>query len=151
MKEEQDATFDSFDKGQERTTYQLGNTLPAGSKAELKIGFSGKLTGSMTGYYRSSWEEDGKTKYYSLTQFEVYLQESSSILQLTLHPISPRPHVVLSLPEGDIRNYLDFTRWYRKSEQHARYLRGASRAWREFICRHCDNHFSTPEREVEDQ
>ena len=73
MKEEQDATFDSFDKGQERTTYQLGNTLPAGSKAELKIGFSGKLTGSMTGYYRSSWEEDGKTKYYSLTQFEVYI------------------------------------------------------------------------------
>ncbi|KJA27394.1 hypothetical protein HYPSUDRAFT_131428 [Hypholoma sublateritium FD-334 SS-4] len=70
LKVEQDATFDSFDKGQERTTYLLANTLPAGSKAELRIGFSGKLTGSMTGYYRSSWEEDGKTKYYSLTQFE---------------------------------------------------------------------------------
>lgn len=71
LKAEQDATFASFDKTQERTTYQLSNSLPAGSKAELKIGFTGKLTGSMMGYYKSSWEQDGKTKYYALTQFEV--------------------------------------------------------------------------------
>jgi aminopeptidase 2 len=70
LKEEQDATFVSFDKTQERTTYQLSNKLPAGSKAELKIAFTGKLTGNMMGYYRSSWEQDGKTKYYALTQFE---------------------------------------------------------------------------------
>jgi hypothetical protein len=25
----------------------------------------------MMGYYRASWEHEGKTKYYSLTQFEV--------------------------------------------------------------------------------
>ncbi|KAF9562157.1 leucyl aminopeptidase [Agrocybe pediades] len=60
----------SFDKTQERTTFQLPITLPAGSKAQIKIGFSGKLTGSMMGYYKASWEHEGKTKYYALTQFE---------------------------------------------------------------------------------
>ncbi|KAF8969647.1 hypothetical protein BDZ97DRAFT_211457 [Flammula alnicola] len=70
LKAEQVATFSSFDKAQERTTYQLNDVLPAGSKAELKITFSGKLTGNMLGYYKSSWEHEGKTKNYGLTQFE---------------------------------------------------------------------------------
>ncbi|KAF8969809.1 leucyl aminopeptidase [Flammula alnicola] len=70
LKAEQVATFSSFDKAQERTTYQLNDVLPAGSKAELKIAFSGKLTGNMLGYYKSSWEHEGKTKNYALTQFE---------------------------------------------------------------------------------
>ncbi|PPQ65107.1 hypothetical protein CVT24_003068 [Panaeolus cyanescens] len=70
LQKELTATFSGFEKSQERTTYQLSDTLPAGSKAELKIGFSGKLTGSMMGYYKSSWEKDGKTINYTLTQFE---------------------------------------------------------------------------------
>ncbi|TFK42895.1 peptidase family M1-domain-containing protein [Crucibulum laeve] len=70
LKSEQAPISDSFDKSQERIAYELSNTLPAGSKAEIKIRFSGKLTGSMMGYYKSSWEHEGKTKYYALTQFE---------------------------------------------------------------------------------
>jgi aminopeptidase 2 len=71
LKAEQVTTAAAFDKVQERTTYQLTNTLPAGSKAELKIAFGGELTGSMMGYYKASWQHEGKTKYYALTQFEV--------------------------------------------------------------------------------
>ncbi|CAA7267619.1 unnamed protein product [Cyclocybe aegerita] len=67
---EQAPTVSSFDKTQERTTFQLTQNLPAGSKAELKIAFSGELTGNMMGYYKSSWEHEGKTKHYALTQFE---------------------------------------------------------------------------------
>ncbi|KAF5326661.1 hypothetical protein D9619_004256 [Psilocybe cf. subviscida] len=66
----QPATFVSFDDAQERTTYALAETLPAGSKAALEIKYSGKLTGSMTGYYVSAWEQEGKKKYYALTHFE---------------------------------------------------------------------------------
>ncbi|KAI0792895.1 hypothetical protein C8Q75DRAFT_751852 [Abortiporus biennis] len=59
-----------FDKESERATLELPVALPAGSTAELKIGFSAELTGAMLGYYRSAWEEDGQTKHYALTQFE---------------------------------------------------------------------------------
>ena len=60
-----------IDTVMERVTYTFPSVLPAGSKAELTIAFGGKLTGSMAGYYRSSWEHEGKKKHYSLTQFEV--------------------------------------------------------------------------------
>ncbi|KAF9036751.1 hypothetical protein BJ165DRAFT_1532853 [Panaeolus papilionaceus] len=70
LKKDLTTTFAGFEKSQERTTYQLSDTLPKGSKAELRIGFSGKLTGSMMGYYKSSWEKDGKKINYTLTQFE---------------------------------------------------------------------------------
>jgi Peptidase M1 N-terminal domain len=70
-KAEQIATFSSFDETQERAAYHLDNALPADSKAEFKIVYKGKLTGSMMGYYRSAWENQGKTKHYALTQFEV--------------------------------------------------------------------------------
>lgn len=71
LKAEQVLAEQSFDKTSERVAYKLNKTLPAGSKATLKISFQGKLTGSMTGYYRSAYEKDGETKYYALTQFEV--------------------------------------------------------------------------------
>ena len=71
LKVEQVTTATAFDKVQERITYQLTDVLPAGSKAELKIAFEGELTGNMLGYYKASWEHEGKTKYYALTQFEV--------------------------------------------------------------------------------
>lgn len=61
----------SYDSEQERTTLHFATPLPANSKATLKIAFDGALTGNMMGYYRSSYEADGKKKYYSLTQFEV--------------------------------------------------------------------------------
>lgn len=71
MHSEQEPINTSIDKTQERITYYFLNALSAGSKAQLMINFSGKLTGSMTGYYKSTWKENGKIKYYSLTQFEV--------------------------------------------------------------------------------
>ncbi|PPQ87694.1 hypothetical protein CVT25_011461 [Psilocybe cyanescens] len=60
----------SLDTSQERAAFQLTDKLRAGSKAELRIDFAGKLAGSMSGYYRASWVNEGKTEYYALTQFE---------------------------------------------------------------------------------
>jgi len=60
----------SIDTITERATFHFPSSLPAGSKAQLQIGFRGKLIGSMMGYYKSSWEHEGETKYYALTQFE---------------------------------------------------------------------------------
>ncbi|KDR73433.1 hypothetical protein GALMADRAFT_72186 [Galerina marginata CBS 339.88] len=70
LKGEQLVTTSVFDKAQERTTFQLVDKIPAGSKAEIRIAFAGELTGSMMGYYKASWKHEGKTKHYSLTQFE---------------------------------------------------------------------------------
>ncbi|KAI0933682.1 hypothetical protein AcV5_005768 [Taiwanofungus camphoratus] len=59
----------SFDSVMERGTLAFSTPLPTGSKAQLKIAFSGELTGAMLGYYRSIGGEDGK-EIYALTQFE---------------------------------------------------------------------------------
>lgn len=71
LQKEQFQSDQSFDATQERAVFHFPTPLPAGSKAQFQISFSGPLTGSMTGYYKSSWEEEGKLKYYALTQFEV--------------------------------------------------------------------------------
>jgi aminopeptidase N len=71
LKEEQVASDYSVDEKDKRVTFTFPTTFEAGSKIELRIGFSGDLTGSMVGYYKSSYEKDGEKKYYSLTQFEV--------------------------------------------------------------------------------
>ncbi|KAF8985615.1 leucyl aminopeptidase [Cyathus striatus] len=70
LDKEQAPVNSHFDSVSERVVYELKSPLPTGSKAVVKIGFSGKLTGSMMGYYRSSWTKDGKTNFYALTQFE---------------------------------------------------------------------------------
>jgi aminopeptidase 2 len=70
LKIEQSQSSEYFDTDAERVTYSFPTALPAGSKAELCIGFRGDLTGGMAGYYKSSWEHEGKTKFYALTQFE---------------------------------------------------------------------------------
>ncbi|KAG5639616.1 hypothetical protein H0H81_010818 [Sphagnurus paluster] len=70
LKIEQEESGGSFDSTSERVTYVFLKSLPAGSKAQLKLGFSAKLTGSMSGYYKSMYEVDGKQKAYALTQFE---------------------------------------------------------------------------------
>jgi len=71
LKTEEVQSSCAIDTTAERATLNFPTLLPAGSKAQLHVGFQGKLTGSMMGYYMSSWEQDGKTKYYALTQFEV--------------------------------------------------------------------------------
>ncbi|KAF9463935.1 leucyl aminopeptidase [Collybia nuda] len=71
LKTEQVQSGQSLDVALERVTYHFPQALPGGSKAELRMGFSGGITKSMTGYYRSSFQDgDGKTKYYALTHFE---------------------------------------------------------------------------------
>lgn len=82
LQTEQEQAGESFDSTQERITYHFPTRLPAGSKANLKVGFSGKLTGSMTGYYKSTYEADGKQKAYALTQFEVCLPLTATLADL---------------------------------------------------------------------
>ncbi|KAK7693088.1 hypothetical protein QCA50_002653 [Cerrena zonata] len=53
-----------------RATIPLPFTLETGSIAQLKIGFKAPLTDVLKGYYRSAWENNGRTEYYALTQFE---------------------------------------------------------------------------------
>ncbi|KAG5354174.1 hypothetical protein C0989_003687 [Termitomyces sp. Mn162] len=69
LKVEQEQSGQTLSNAQ-RVTYLFPKALPAGSLAQMKIGFSGKLVGSMTGYYKSLYEVDGKKKAYALTQFE---------------------------------------------------------------------------------
>ncbi|KAG9123895.1 Aminopeptidase 2 mitochondrial [Ceratobasidium sp. 392] len=66
----QSAKLASVDQKSERATVQLATPLPEGSKAKLRIGYEGKLTGSMLGYYYSSAPHEGKPRNYTLTQFE---------------------------------------------------------------------------------
>jgi aminopeptidase 2 len=60
----------STDKLNQRATFFFANTFPAGSSLRLFIAFEGKLTGSLIGYYEGTWEEEGKKKVYTVTQFE---------------------------------------------------------------------------------
>ncbi|KAL4067568.1 leucyl aminopeptidase [Scleroderma citrinum] len=59
-----------FDAKSERGTFHFPTALPSGSKATFSVNFSGKLTDSMMGYYKSSFQKDGVSTSYSLTQFE---------------------------------------------------------------------------------
>ena len=71
LKTQQVQSCRTLDKNMERAIVHFTTPLPAGSKAQLQVGFQGKLTSSMQGYYKSSWVHEGKQKYYALTQFEV--------------------------------------------------------------------------------
>lgn len=60
----------SFDAKSERGTFHFSVPLPSASKAIFSINFSGKLTNSMMGYYKSSFQNNDVASTYSLTQFE---------------------------------------------------------------------------------
>lgn len=60
-----------FDAKSERGTFHFSVPLPSASKAIFSINFSGKLTNSMMGYYKSSFQNNDVASTYSLTQFEV--------------------------------------------------------------------------------
>ncbi|KAJ7018485.1 leucyl aminopeptidase [Mycena alexandri] len=53
-----------------RVTLNFPASLPAGSKAQIKLKYNAKLSGSMTGYYKSAWKNGDHTEYYALTQFQ---------------------------------------------------------------------------------
>ncbi|THG98505.1 hypothetical protein EW026_g3702 [Hermanssonia centrifuga] len=59
-----------FDAAGERVVLNFGKPLPAKSKALLDLRFKCVLNASLQGYFISSWNHDGKTMYYALTQFE---------------------------------------------------------------------------------
>jgi len=71
--EEQADQTRAMDQNLERATLHFAKAIPADSKAQLRVAFSSKLSSSMMGYYRSSWEHEGERKNYSMTQFEVRL------------------------------------------------------------------------------
>lgn len=61
----------SHNKDAQVTTIKLAETIPAGSKAQLKHTFTGYLNDNMAGFYRSSYKgKNGETKYIATTQME---------------------------------------------------------------------------------
>ncbi|GJE97966.1 Peptidase M1 aminopeptidase N catalytic domain-containing protein [Phanerochaete sordida] len=66
----QNASELTFNEADERATMHLPTVLPAGATAELRLEFESELTDSLIGYYRSSWECEGKTAYHALTHLE---------------------------------------------------------------------------------
>ncbi|ODV80897.1 aminopeptidase 2 [Suhomyces tanzawaensis NRRL Y-17324] len=60
----------TFDEKAQTVTFKLDDHLVEGSVAKLHIKFQGILNDQMAGFYRSSYEQDGKKKYLATTQFE---------------------------------------------------------------------------------
>jgi len=58
---------------EKRVIFAFPTTFQAGTHLQLKVRFAGELNDIKVGYYRISYEKDGKNQYYSLTQFEVRL------------------------------------------------------------------------------
>lgn len=59
-----------FNEDQQTVTIKFADHLVSGSNASLSIKFTGELNDKMAGFYRSSYQEDGKTKYLATTQME---------------------------------------------------------------------------------
>ncbi|KZO98205.1 peptidase M1, membrane alanine aminopeptidase, partial [Calocera viscosa TUFC12733] len=60
----------SVDAEGEKATVTFTETLRAGTKAKLGLAFKGELTGSLMGYYKTTWAHEGRKGNYTLTQFE---------------------------------------------------------------------------------
>ncbi len=63
------ATKISYDKKRETATISFKEPLSKGP-AQLTLAFRGALNNKMHGFYRSSYEHNGKTNYLATTQFE---------------------------------------------------------------------------------
>ncbi|KAJ6632131.1 leucyl aminopeptidase [Mycena sp. CBHHK59/15] len=61
---------DYIGQGLEPRHFQFLTALPTGSKAQLKIEYSGALRASMNGYYKSAWKQNSQIEHYALTQFQ---------------------------------------------------------------------------------
>ncbi|KAK5788878.1 hypothetical protein VI817_009836 [Penicillium citrinum] len=60
----------SLNKDAQTATIKFSQALAAGSDAQLKLTFTGILNDNMAGFYRSSYKENGETKYIASTQME---------------------------------------------------------------------------------
>lgn len=59
-----------MNKDDQVATIKFNHNLAAGSDAQLKLTFTGILNDNMAGFYRSSYKENGETKYIASTQME---------------------------------------------------------------------------------
>lgn len=60
----------SLNKDAQTATIKFKQAIAAGSDAQLKLTFTGILNDNMAGFYRSSYKENGETKYIASTQME---------------------------------------------------------------------------------
>ena len=67
------AVSQDIDTAMERVSFTFDEPIPSRTKAKLVIEYHGNLTGSLSGYYKSSLVQDGTKVNYALTQFEVCL------------------------------------------------------------------------------
>lgn len=60
----------STNEDDQTTTFKFNQILDANSKVQLYIKFIGELNDKMAGFYKSTYEENGETKYLATTQME---------------------------------------------------------------------------------
>ncbi|KAL8872194.1 MAG: hypothetical protein Q9174_002137 [Haloplaca sp. 1 TL-2023] len=60
----------AYNEDAQTTTVTFDKSIAAGSKAQLTLSFTGQLNDKMAGFYRSSFQHDGTTKYLATTQME---------------------------------------------------------------------------------
>lgn len=59
-----------YDEKAQTATFKLADTVTEGSVVHLNLTFSGILNDKMAGFYRSSYDDNGTTKYLATTQME---------------------------------------------------------------------------------
>lgn len=60
----------TYNDDDQSTTFKFNETFKKGDELTLNIKFIGELNDKMAGFYRSSYEQDGETKYLATTQME---------------------------------------------------------------------------------
>ncbi|CAI5757743.1 unnamed protein product [Candida verbasci] len=67
-----DVKIENFEFNEEKqiVTFRFEDYLKQGAKAYLYLKFTGELNDKMAGFYRASYQEDGKKKYMATTQME---------------------------------------------------------------------------------
>lgn len=60
----------SYDKEYQSVTFKLPKSFSKGDTPKLFLKFTGELNDKMAGFYRSSYQENGVTKYLATTQME---------------------------------------------------------------------------------
>eukprot|EP01107_Rhizomastix_libera_P000539 TRINITY_DN11014_c0_g1_i1.p1 TRINITY_DN11014_c0_g1~~TRINITY_DN11014_c0_g1_i1.p1 ORF type:complete len:805 (-),score=195.80 TRINITY_DN11014_c0_g1_i1:47-2461(-) len=63
-------TEHELDEKMQTLTLKLGKELNQGDKIQVRVQFSGILSDSLTGFYRSKYEINGEKRYMAVTQFE---------------------------------------------------------------------------------
>lgn len=60
----------TYNEEEQTARFELDDHLIEGAEAILRLTFTGILNDKMAGFYRSTYQEDGKTKYLATTQME---------------------------------------------------------------------------------